>query len=123
MPQTIKSSHQAHVGHNEDHSGVDSDSESGADDEGESDNTAAKHKDASAAIIDKQFRSGPVGEAIASNKQLAWVELNIGSGSYLTYKMPYFAADHEGCVTELECEIKNCEISNGSAVSLRGEQK
>ena len=36
--------------------------------------------------------------------------------------MPYFAADHEGCVTELECEIKNCEISNGSAVLLRGDK-
>ena len=63
-----------------------------------------------------------MGEAIASNKQLAWVEFNIGSGSYLTYKMPYFAADHEGCVTELECEIKNFEISNGSAVLLRGDK-
>ena len=28
-PTNIKSSHQAHVGHNEDHSGVDSDSEVG----------------------------------------------------------------------------------------------
>ena len=28
-PTNIKSSHQAHVGHNEDHGGVDSDSESG----------------------------------------------------------------------------------------------
>ena len=73
-------------------------------------------------LYERQLRSGPIGEARATEKQIAWLEIEIGSGSYITYKMPYFASSHDGCVTELVCEVKECKLSNGCATVLRGEK-
>ena len=73
-------------------------------------------------LFERQVRSGPIGEAMATGKQIAWVEINIGSGSYVRYKMPYFAKDLDGCVSDLFCEIKDFKLSNGGATSLKGNK-
>ena len=75
--------------------------------------TGRKRNSVKESITMKQLKSGPLGEAIATGKELNWVEIVLQEGSRITYEMPYYAVDESGCESKVHIDAKNAEIYVG----------
>ena len=72
----------------------------------------------------RQHRSGPLGEASATKMELAWLEIAVSSGSFVTYNMPYYAENHDyGCATDVRVYVKHLEVVSGTAFREEGDQR